>query len=379
MTLKVAIVGCGKIADQHLQQILRIADTQVVAVCDAERLMAQQLQDRFPIGAHYVDVNEMLAAERPDVVHITTPPGSHFELARRCLMSGSHVYVEKPFTVDHLQAEELVRVAVASGRKLTVGHNVQFTDPAIQMRRLVADGYLGGRPSHMESHYGYDLGDVRYVTAIFGDKNHWVRTLPGKLFHNIISHGIAKVAEFMPGDDPEIMSCAFVSTPLRRAGEADVPDELRVMIRDVATGVTAYFTFSTTMRPLLHQFKVYGPTNGLLTDDDHLLIVKLRGTKYKSYLDNIIPPLSFAKQYLASGLSNARKLIGQDLFNDAGMKSLIKAFYTAIRSDGPPPIPYREILLTARIMDKIFATLPSPQSPEALLPAAAPSHETFAT
>ena len=130
MTLKVAIVGCGKIADQHVQQILRIADTRVVAVCDTERLMAQQLQDRFPIGAHYADVDEMLAAERPDVVHVTTPPASHFELARRCLMAGSHVYVEKPFSVDHAQAVEMVRIAIASGRMLTVGHNVQFTEPA---------------------------------------------------------------------------------------------------------------------------------------------------------------------------------------------------------------------------------------------------------
>jgi len=361
MTLKIAIIGCGKIADQHVQQILRIAHTQVVAVCDAEILMAQQLQDRFPIGAHYTDVDAMLAAEHPDVVHITTPPGSHFELARRCLMSGCHVYVEKPFTIDHAQAVELVRVALASGRLLTVGHNVQFTEPAMQMRRLIADGYLGGTPTHMESHYGYDLGDVRYVKAIFGDRSHWVRHLPGKLFHNIVSHGIAKIAEFIPGDDADVMSCAFVSAPLRRAGQTDVPDELRVMIRDPASGVTAYFTFSTTIRPLLHQFKVYGPKNGLMTDDDHLLLVRLRGNKFKSYLDNILPQLGFARQYFASGLKNARKLVGRELFNDAGMKSLIEAFYTAIRRDMPAPVPYREILLTAKIMDKIFAAMPAPE------------------
>src|SRR5437667_9583238 len=91
--LKVAIVGCGKIADAHASQIQRIKGCEIVGVCDRERLMAQQLYQRFPIKRRFSDVSELLSESRPDIVHITTPPASHFDLARRCLESGCHVYV----------------------------------------------------------------------------------------------------------------------------------------------------------------------------------------------------------------------------------------------------------------------------------------------
>ena len=80
--LKAAIVGCGKIADAHALQIQRIAGCEIVGVCDSEPLMARQMFERFPIRAHFSDLAELVAAARPDVVHVTTPPESHFKLAR---------------------------------------------------------------------------------------------------------------------------------------------------------------------------------------------------------------------------------------------------------------------------------------------------------
>ena len=58
----------------------------------------------------------------------------------------------------------------------------------------------------MESYYGYELAMSGYAGAVLGDKQHWVRRLPGKLFHNIISHGIARIAEFMTGDSPHVIA-----------------------------------------------------------------------------------------------------------------------------------------------------------------------------
>src|SRR5437870_6918033 len=109
--LKIAIIGCGKVADQHVQAIHRIPDCTIVAVCDQELLMAKQLGERFGISACFTDVNEMLRTVSPDVVHITTPPLSHYSLARRCLESGSHVYLEKPFTTIAGEAESLIDFA----------------------------------------------------------------------------------------------------------------------------------------------------------------------------------------------------------------------------------------------------------------------------
>ena len=76
--LKVAIVGCGKIADAHAAQIQRIPGCSIVAACDREPMMATQFCERFSVPGQYSDLASMLHETAPDVVHITTPPGSHF-------------------------------------------------------------------------------------------------------------------------------------------------------------------------------------------------------------------------------------------------------------------------------------------------------------
>lgn len=354
--LKAAIVGCGKIADSHAAQILRVGGCEIVGVCDREPLMARQLSDRFPIKACFDDVSELLQEARPDVVHITTPPAGHFEIARLCLEHGCHVYVEKPFTIDAEEAQQLISLAVQKGLKLTVGHNYQFSHAAQRLRALVQDGYLGGAPVHMESYYGYNLGDPSYARALLGDRQHWVRRLPGKLLHNIISHGIARIAEFLASDDPQVITHGYVSPLLKGIGETEIVDELRVVISD-GERTTAYFTFSSQMRPSLHEFRIYGPKNGLVLDQDHEMLLRLRGTKFKSYADHFIPPVLLAKQCLGNLFGNVRLFLANDFHMDAGMKALLRSFYQSIRDDGPVPIPYREILVTARIMDEIFDQL----------------------
>lgn len=354
--LRVAIVGCGKIADAHASQIQKLAGCEIVGVCDREPLMARQLAERFPVKQHFSDLVELLNEARPDVVHITTPPASHFDLAKACLEHGSHVYVEKPFTVYAKQAQQLIDLAQANSLKLTVGHNDQFSHVARRMRELVKAGYLGGAPVHMESYYCYDLGDPSYARALLGDKHHWVRKLPGKLLQNIISHGIARISEFLITDSPQVIAHGFVSPLLKGIDENDIVDELRVIISEEER-TTAYFTFSSQMRPSIHEFRIYGPKDGLILDHDHDILIELRGQKYKSYADKFIPQLKLAKQHLANLGTNLRLFLGNDFHMDCGMKHLIESFYRSIRDGAPLPISYREILLTAKIMESIFDQL----------------------
>src|SRR5262245_21794658 len=124
--MRVAIIGCGKIADQHAHQIRRVRGNRLVAVCDRENLMADQLAERFQAGRSFGDVDSLLKETSPDVVHITTPPQSHFELTRKCLSAGCHVYVEKPFSVNYAEARSMVALAEQKNLKLTAGHNMQF-------------------------------------------------------------------------------------------------------------------------------------------------------------------------------------------------------------------------------------------------------------
>jgi predicted dehydrogenase len=356
MILKTAIIGCGKIADSHALQLKRIEGCEIVGVCDSELLMARQLCERFQVKSCFRDVNELLHEAKPDVVHITTPPQSHFEIAKLCLNAGCHVYVEKPFTLYATEALGLINLANERNLKITVGHDDQFGNSARRMRALVRAGYLGSGPVHMEGYYCYEMSGSGYAGAFLGDKQHWVRKLPGRLLQNIISHGIARIAEFLRTESPKVIAHGFISPFLRSMQEDEIIDELRVIIND-EDRTTAYFTFSSQMRPSLHHFRVYGSKNGLILDQDDDTLIKLRGAKFKSYAQKFVPPVINAQQYLGNFATNLKSFLARDFHMKVGMKYLIDSFYRSIVDGTPDPIPHREILLTAKIMDQIFQQL----------------------
>ena len=353
--LRIAIVGCGKIADQHVHAINRIPACEIVSLCDRELLMAKQLGERVDISECFSDLGEMLRGSSPDVVHITTPPQSHFSLARQCLKAGSNVYLEKPFTLTANDADSLIQLAKSCDLRITAGHNYQFTLEMLEMRRLVEQGFLGGRPIHLESFWSYNLGDSLYAGSFLSSRTHWLRQLPGQLFHNLISHGIAKLAEFLDDELSKIVVIAGQSPQLRRVAAEDVLDELRVLIRD-KNGTTALFCFSTQMKAL-NQLRIYGPSGSLVADIITGSLIRNKNRSYKSYLTYFVPPLKEAREHLRTLGLNATNFARRRLYQDFGMKELIERFYNSVRQRGEPPIPYREIILTARIMDEIFAQI----------------------
>jgi predicted dehydrogenase len=354
--LKVVIVGCGKIADAHVLQIQRIKGCQIVGVCDSESLMAYQLSERFAVKRYFDDLPELLSETRPDVVHITTPPQTHFDIAKRCLEWGCHVYMEKPFTICEEEAQRLIALANAKGLKMTVGHDFQFTHVTRRMRALVQSGFLGSKPVHIESYNSFEFGQSGYAGALLNDKQYWERRLPGKLLHNNISHGIARIAEFLTSESPQVIALGFTSSFLKSIGEDEIIDELRVTIFD-GERTTAYFTFSSQMRPALHEFRIFGSKNGLMLNQFQETLIKLRGSRFKLYAEHFIPPLITAQQYLGNVVTNLRTFWARDFHMKTGMKYLIESFYRSIEEGTPLPISYREILLTAKIMDTIFAQL----------------------
>jgi predicted dehydrogenase len=356
--LKAAIIGCGKIADSHASQIQRIEGCEIVGVCDREPLMAQQLSERFRVRQCYTDVDRLLLDARPDVVHITTPPESHFHLAKISLDAGCNVYVEKPFTVNEREAQALIQLAQSRGLKLTAGHDDQFSHVARRMRKLVQEGFLGDGPVHMESYYCYPLTKSGYAGALLSDKQHWVRRLPGKLLHNIISHGIARIAEFLTSDSPTVIAHGFTSPCLREMGETEIIDELRVIVSE-NNQTTAYFTFSSQMRPALHQFRIYGSKNGLVLDQDEETLVRLRGGRFTSYVEKFVPPVLTAREQVGNVVTNLQTFLARDFHMKSGMKYLIESFYRSVEDNTPVPIPYDQILRTTQIMDSIFAQLAS--------------------
>ncbi len=334
--LKVAIVGCGKVADSHVRQIQSIAECEIVGVCDREPLMARQLAERFQVKRCFAEVRELISEARPDVIHITTPPASHLEIAKYCLEQGCHVYVEKPFTLYAHEAEQIINLADQKDLHVTAGHNYQFTPVARRMREMVKSGYLGGPPLHMEGYYCYDVRHSYYARAVLGDKDHWVRKLPGKLLHNIISHGIARIAEYVADHSPQVTACGFPSAYLKSLDETEIVDELRVIVNDQERA-TAYFTFSSQMKPAINQFRIFGPWNGLLLDQDQDLLLCLNAQKVTTKADLRTLSALFIKQRLRELPGELRGFMPQDQTMESGMRLLIEAFYRSIVKAPPRP------------------------------------------
>lgn len=352
MSLKIALVGCGKIADGHIEEIQKMPEkAQVVAVCDLERLMAEQVAVRYKVPAYYDRFEEMLEREKPDVVHITTPPGSHLPLARVAIDAGCHVYVEKPLTLNYPDAQKLVDHAVQAKRKLTIGYSYLFDPPALAMREMIAKGVLGD-PIHVESFYGYNLAGP-FGAAIMADAGHWVHRLPGQLFHNNLDHVLYKVTEFMEDEQPVIHAHGYVRREQRYGDARDsMLDELRIHIQGEKTSV--YGTFSSHIRPAGHFARVYGTKNTLHVDYLNRTVTLDGSPRLPSTIGRLLPPFEMAKQYFREGRRNWKKFRKHDFHYFAGLNTLMSRFYDAIHNDTEVPISYRDILRISAMMDEIF-------------------------
>jgi predicted dehydrogenase len=351
MSLKIAIVGCGKIADAHVEEIRKISSARLSAVCDLEPVMAEQLAVRYAVPQWYTDVARMLEVEKPDVLHITTPPQSHLTLTRQAVAAGCHIFLEKPVALHHCDAEAIVAAAVAAGRKLAVNYWPRFEAPALELRRLQEAGVLGS-PVHVESYTGYDL-QGEFGMAFRRDPDHWVHRLPGKLFHNMMDHVLNKITPFLLDEQPFIQAIAYRGEAgANEAGSAEVLDELRVMIRGAQT--SAYATFCAHARPVEQTLRIYGTKNTAHVNYSSRTVVLERKQAFPSALGRLFPPFLIAKDYLRQGLKNVNSFSHSRFHFFDGMRRLLEEFYLCIEQDSAPPIAYEEILRVTAMMDRIF-------------------------
>ena len=96
--MRAALIGAGQIARQHLACLEGLPGVEIAAVCDLSPAAAECAAQRHGATAWFTDYATMLREVRPDVVHMTTPPTSHYKLSVDALEAGAHVIVEKPIT-----------------------------------------------------------------------------------------------------------------------------------------------------------------------------------------------------------------------------------------------------------------------------------------
>ncbi|MEN9578722.1 MAG: hypothetical protein RJA70_1731 [Pseudomonadota bacterium] len=351
--LRVGIVGCGKIADGHVEEAAKLSnDARIVAVCDREALMAEQLSVRYGIPAVYTDMHKMLSEQRLDVVHITTPPSSHLALGTLSLEHGCHVFVEKPVAPTHADSRRLIAAAQQFGKKLTTGYTYLFDPPALRLESLLRNGDLG-EVIHLESFYGYHLAGP-FGAAVMSDPAHWVHALPGNLFQNNADHLLNKVVPFFAGETPKVVA---VGKQVSGYGDCrdNVLSEVRLLL--AGAGCTATCTFSSAIKPAGHFLRVYGSKNTVHVDFNARTVTLEGAIQLPSAAGRLVPAFQRSLEYAQEGLANVRRFARSEFHFFAGLNELMRRFYACIRDDSPPPIPYHEILMVSELIEKASAQL----------------------
>jgi predicted dehydrogenase len=139
--LNVALIGYGYAGKTfHAPLISSVTGLHLSAVCSSnpEKVLAD-----YPSVKIFASADELLAQAHINVIVIATPNNTHFDLAKRALLAGKHVVVDKPFTLTATQARELTTLAEQKGMVLSVFHNRRWDADFLTLRALIACGKLG--------------------------------------------------------------------------------------------------------------------------------------------------------------------------------------------------------------------------------------------
>lgn len=148
------------------------------------------IEERYPVTAVVPNGKGIIEDPEIDLVIVTSPNTEHFRWAREALIAGKHVVVEKPFTVNVAEADELIEIAQRQGKILTVYHNRRFTSDTKTVRKILESGILGEIVDY-ESHFDRYRPNPRPGGAWREDP------LPGSgIFYDLGSHLIDQALWF---------------------------------------------------------------------------------------------------------------------------------------------------------------------------------------
>ena len=196
-----ALIGCGRIATNHLKAALN-NHMNIVAVCDIlpeamELLLSKHELEKDTSIKRYTDYKAMIAENEIDLISIATESGIHAEIALHCIDSGVHVIIEKPMAMSMDDAEEIIRRSEEKGVKVAACHQNRFNVAIQELRRAVeADRF--GRISHGSIHVRWNRNEGYYTQATW--RGTWAQD--GGCLMNQCIHGI-DLLRWMMGDEVE--------------------------------------------------------------------------------------------------------------------------------------------------------------------------------
>ncbi|MGD1867399.1 MAG: Gfo/Idh/MocA family protein [Phormidesmis sp.] len=344
--LKSAVIGTGVISKQHLSFLQSSQQANLVGVCDLSPAAANYAADTFGAAAAYTNYAEMLERAQPDVVHILTPPKTHFPIATDCLRAGSHVICEKPVAPSYQEFTDLWQIAKDCDRTLIEDHNYRFNGPVRAIKDMVAAGELGDIQD-VEIRIALNVrGGGRYADTNLPSPSH---KMPAGVIHDFITHLSYLLLEFLPDVDFERISAAWSNHGQDDLFKYDDLDAL--LISDKAHG---RIRFSCYTLPECFSLTVRG-TQGYAETD--LFQPYLRCVKPRTGGQQLSP--------LVNLFVNGWSLVGSRVRNFSnkvmqkppyeGLHALLGETYTALSSGQTAPINFNDMARTSQLVEALLA------------------------
>jgi predicted dehydrogenase len=342
--VKAALIGAGHIAREHLACLKTLSGVEVVAICDLSSATAEAAAERYGGRAWFTDHHAMLKKTRPDVVHVTTPPTSHFELALDSLEAGAHVIVEKPATATLDELETLVRYAKNAGRNLIEDYNYVFNHATQEILRRIGAG-LFGAVTHVEVLICLDI----LGPSGFADPNvpHPALALAGGAIADFLPH-LAALAHLFVGPH------RTTQTVWSKRKSALLPfDEFRALVN--AERGTAALGFSACSQPDAFWLRVYGER---MQATANLFETRLTFDGPRNVPKPLRPFVSGLEEgnaiRRAALTTLLRKFRGPGAYE--GLWELLTRTYRALENGSPPPITASVVLEVNRMVNALKPT-----------------------
>jgi predicted dehydrogenase len=141
--IDIAVIGCGYWGPNLLRNFRQLQECKVRILCDSNQVRLEDMRQLYPEVETTSDFDYVLKDDKIDAVAIAVPTRLHYEMGKKSLQAGKHVFIEKPLASSVAQCEELINIANKTNLTLMVGHTFIYSCPVRKIKEIINSGELG--------------------------------------------------------------------------------------------------------------------------------------------------------------------------------------------------------------------------------------------
>ena len=342
--LQVGLIGCGAIASDHLAAVKAKCGPVEFHLCDRNLDAAHRIGQASGVKFEaHDDAAKLISEQQLDVVHVLTPPQSHYEIAKLAIQNGIHVLVEKPMTVTLSQTQELFDLAEKADRKLCVDHSLLFMGCMLKALEVIGSGRLGDVIA-VHCFFGHA---ERRKTIPYGGVSHWSYKLPGGPLMNLISHPASVLIALL--GEPKAISCSSDARNLMPYGLSDLLD-VSVSTADKHGSFTISMAHGNSSRYV----DIECEKGGIYVDLARQLTIIKSHKGRLGFISKALSGLGQGCSYIKETMGVIWRVGTGRLKRNPGTRELVARFYDSVRKDKPCPVDKQNAVGVAMICEEAF-------------------------